>query len=91
MGCEGGLDYSAGLCYSLCREGYSGVGPRCWSKTPNGWVDCGMGAAKNGEVCSKQTKDEIKSIGGIALNIATFGSAIVIIKGSNIGANANVA
>ena len=37
--------YDAGLCYSRCPEGYTGVGPVCWLGAPKGWVECGMGAA----------------------------------------------
>ncbi len=39
--CAPGLDYDAGLCYEPCKAGYTGVGPVCWSQTPQGWRDDG--------------------------------------------------
>lgn len=42
--CAKGLDTDAGLCYKPCKDGYTGVGPVCWSATPpasEGWRDDG--------------------------------------------------
>ncbi len=39
--CAPGLETDAGLCYKPCKAGYTGVGPVCWSQTPQGWRDDG--------------------------------------------------
>lgn len=79
MSCASGLEYDAGLCYKKCDTGYYGVGPVCWAKPPNGWVDCGMGAAKDSEVCKDIIVGQITSVGEMALSIgsmvATFGGS----------------
>src|SRR5262245_26271845 len=30
--CDSGKDQDAGLCYTPCKTGYSGVGPVCWQQ-----------------------------------------------------------
>ena len=43
--CAKGLDTDAGLCYTPCKDGYTGVGPVCWSATPpasEGWRNDGV-------------------------------------------------
>jgi hypothetical protein len=40
-----------GLCYEPCRSGYAGRGPVCWADTPQGYVDCFTGYAKNTNAC----------------------------------------
>lgn len=45
--CAPNQDKDGGLCYPKCPNGYDGVGPVCWGKPPAGWVNCGMGAAKD--------------------------------------------
>ena len=74
MDCPAGQIYDAGLCYKGCNNGYSGVGPVCWANGPNGWVDCGMGAAKTSKVCAETVFDQVSSVGNLALNVATFGA-----------------
>ena len=39
--CQGGMEYDAGLCYTPCASGYSGVGPVCWGSCPAGYDDHG--------------------------------------------------
>jgi hypothetical protein len=39
--CGPGRVYDAGLCYDLCRPGFTGVGPVCWGRCPEGWDDHG--------------------------------------------------
>jgi hypothetical protein len=74
MECPAGQIYDAGLCYSGCQAGYTGVGPVCWASAPAGWVNCGMGAAKDSKTCGETIFGQINSVGNLALNIATFGA-----------------
>jgi hypothetical protein len=74
MNCPSHLTYDAGLCYERCREYFHGVGPVCWGEPPRGWVDCGMGAAKDSTTCANTILDEISSVGSLALNLVTFGA-----------------
>jgi hypothetical protein len=73
--CAPNEDNNAGLCYKKCNGGYNGIGPVCWSRAPNGWVDCGMGSAINSVTCGKIIFDQISSVGMMAINIATLGSS----------------
>ena len=73
--CPPNKEKNVGLCYPACREGYHGVGPVCWGSPPSGWVNCGMGAAIDKKTCAKIIVNQISSVGSIALNIATLGSA----------------
>ena len=52
----------------------SGVGPVCWGIPPKGWINCGMGAAKDTKVCAQTIFDQVAGVGNLALNIATFGA-----------------
>lgn len=63
-----------GLCYSFCKAGYHGVGPVCWSVVPDGWIECGMGAAKNSADCAAVIVNQISSVGSLALDIVNVGS-----------------
>lgn len=49
--CAADKEWDAALCYPHCEQGYDGVGPVCWSGAPDGYVSCGMGAAKDSETC----------------------------------------
>jgi len=49
LSCNSNEDYDAGLCYTKCRQGYSGVGPICW-QTP-----CPMDTTDIGVSCEKKT------------------------------------
>ena len=51
------------------------MGQVCWGRPPSGWVDCGMGAAKDSKTCASVIFGQITSIGCLALNIATLGSS----------------
>lgn len=73
--CGRGQQKDAGLCYKNCRSGYTGVGPVCWNKSPKGFVDCGMGAAKNSKICASVTSNQVISVGFLALNVATMGGS----------------
>ncbi len=74
MTCAAGLEYDAGLCYKSCGAGLNPVGPVCWGNPPAGWVNCGMGAAKDTATCAQQIFDQVAAVGNLALNIATFGT-----------------
>lgn len=74
MDCINNQVYDAGLCYDVCQDGYTGVGPVCWKSPPAGWVQCGMGAAKDSGICASAIFDQVSSVGNFALSIATFGA-----------------
>ena len=75
--CPSGQERQAGLCYNKCKKtGYKGVGPVCWSTPPKtGWVNCGMGAAKDKKTCAAVVGGQVFSVGMVAFNIATWGAA----------------
>jgi len=72
--CASGQENDAGLCYPQCRAGYDGVGPVCWTGAPRGWVECGMGAAKDSITCATIVIGQVQAVGQIAFNIASLGS-----------------
>ena len=39
--CPAGQQYDAGLCYSKCTDGFTGVGPVCWGQCPADFADHG--------------------------------------------------
>lgn len=49
--CEPNQEKNVGLCYKKCDTAYTGIGPVCWGRNPNGWVGCGMGSATTTKVC----------------------------------------
>jgi hypothetical protein len=71
-------EMDAGLCYRGCGAGYTGVGPVCWKKPPPGWVDCGMGAAKDSATCGRIVFDQVAAVGRLALTVATLGSSLAV-------------
>lgn len=70
-GCPNGKEYQAGLCYKPCEDGYHGVGPVCWSNTPNGWVNCGAGDAATVEDCYTVISTQVTSVVQSAVKIVT--------------------
>lgn len=62
----------AGLCYPSCKDGYHGVGPVCWSTVPDGWVDCGLGAAKSVQDCLDVVTSQVTSVVQLAFNLGTL-------------------
>lgn len=44
--CGTGKEKDAGLCYTKCRDGFTGVGPVCWRSCPSGYRDDGAFCAK---------------------------------------------
>jgi hypothetical protein len=79
--CESGKDYDAGLCYDECLKGSDGVdakgvGPMCWSAGPPGWVQCGMGWAKDKAACDSNIADQVLTVVDATLTTAILiGSA----------------
>lgn len=73
--CGSGNQKDAGLCYGACQAGYSGVGPVCWAEHPKGWVDCGMGAAKDSATCAKVVFGQVSSVAQMAIFVASLGTS----------------
>jgi hypothetical protein len=73
-GCSG-KEKDAGLCYKKCPANFKGVGPVCWAQNPKGWVNCGMGTAKNSATCAQIVFGQVSSVGMLALNISTAGGS----------------
>ena len=73
--CNSREQEDAGLCYKNCKSGYNGVGPVCWAKKPKGWVNCGMGAAKDSTTCASITFGQVAAVGEIALFIGSLGTS----------------
>lgn len=88
MDCPVGQEKNAGLCYKACASTMYGVGPVCWGQAPAGWVECGMGAAVDSKTCASLIWDQVSSVGGMALNIASMGTASAATKAAQAGKNA---
>ena len=93
--CGAGQVYENGLCYSLCKPGYNGVGPVCWGTCP---VDkpfaCGAGCATNEAECIKATSDQVLSVvsavASIALSAVTGGAGGAALQAGMAGAKVGV-
>ncbi len=88
MVCGAGKDSDAGLCYSKCNAGYTGVGPVCWGSCANATVknstltfkvECGALCANTADECAIATTNIVLStlemIGSVASMVATGGAA----------------
>jgi hypothetical protein len=73
--CDSGQGIDAGLCYKNCSAGFNGVGPVCWAEKPAGWVDCGMGAAKDSATCASVVLSQVTSVGQMAIFVASLGTS----------------
>lgn len=82
--CFNNEENDAGLCYSKCDAGYSGVGPVCWSQCDGSQVNCGAACAKTSADCATTTVDQVFSTLVLAANIASLG----LTSGASAGANA---
>jgi hypothetical protein len=78
----------AGLCYKKCDSGYSGTGPVCWMRAPKGWVECGMGSAKDAKECGFVLVDQISSPFEVVAALVSFGSSNVVTKSTKAGLTA---
>ena len=87
--CAAGEEEDAGLCYKRCDAGYTGVGPVCWTSAPRGWVECGMGAAKDSQTCASIVFGQVESVGNLALTIATAGSGAAAVGAASSAAKAS--
>jgi hypothetical protein len=80
-GC-GEKELDAGLCYDYCGKGSGGagatdgIGPVCWAGGPPGWVQCGMGYAKDKAACDRNITDQVLTVVDATLTTAVLiGSA----------------
>lgn len=98
--CPDGKENNAGLCYNLCKDGFTGVGPVCWEVTcPNingtQWVDCGAGCAQSVNTCATSVIDMVSSpllaVLSIAGMIVTGGGSGAATAGAGGGAAAATA
>jgi hypothetical protein len=87
--CGPGEQSDAGLCYPACKAGYKGVGPVCWGGAPPGWVECGMGAAKDSKTCESIVFNQVASVGKLAMTIATLGESDAAMSAENAPAQAS--
>jgi hypothetical protein len=80
------LQEQAGLCYQPCSSGFNGVGPGvCWGNIPNGWVQCGMGAALDSDTCRNIIFSQISAVGNLALTIGTLGTSAAATEAAEAG------
>ncbi|MBK9266994.1 MAG: hypothetical protein IPM54_45365 [Polyangiaceae bacterium] len=54
--CAAGEELSSGLCYPICKSGYAGEGPVCWSKCPAGTEDIGLFCRRGARVTPKKSQ-----------------------------------
>ncbi|MDX1569924.1 MAG: hypothetical protein R3200_05510 [Xanthomonadales bacterium] len=81
--CGSGEEKDAGLCYARCESGYDGIGPVCWADKPRGWVNCGMGAAKDSATCGTIVFNQVSSVGQMAMFVGSLGTSSAASAGSN--------
>jgi hypothetical protein len=87
--CAAGEQADAGLCYPACKPGFKGVGPVCWGGAPSGWVECGMGAAKDAKTCESIVLNQVASVGKLAMTIATLGESSAVTSAASAPAKAS--
>jgi hypothetical protein len=87
--CAAGEQADAGLCYPACKPGFKGVGPVCWGGAPPGWVECGMGAAKDEKTCASIVFNQVASVGKLAMTIASLGESSAVTSAANAPAKAS--
>ncbi len=85
--CPAGQQSDGGLCYPVCEAGYTGVGPVCWTGAPSGWVECGMGAAKDSFTCGQIVFGQVSSVGQLAFKIATLPTGAGAVAGAATAAS----
>ena len=87
--CASNEQQDAGLCYTPCASGFTSVGPVCWGQAPKGWVDCGMGAAKDSLTCAKIIAGQVVAVGNLALTIGSLGTSTSLTAGLSAPAKAS--
>jgi hypothetical protein len=50
----------------------------CWKDAPSGWVNCGMGAARDSRTCAEIVFGQVAAVGQLALTAATLGSSLAV-------------
>jgi hypothetical protein len=61
----------------------------CWGDKPKGWVNCGMGAAKDSKTCASITFGQVAAVGEVALFVGTLGSSSAATGGAKAGSSAS--
>lgn len=58
-GCPSGFERTGAdlLCYPVCRQGFTGVGPVCWQQCPAGSTNLGLSCGQVGGSCPAGTTD----------------------------------
>ena len=68
------------LCYPKCKNNFTGEGPVCWEKCPEGMYQCGGLCTSKPESCSGYVKGIVKDVFEVAVMnaaaIVTFGTKI---------------
>ena len=54
--CPAGMEKDGALCYPACNDGYTGVGPVCWSQCPAGYQDDGGTCRKDSIIVAKESR-----------------------------------
>jgi len=70
MICQASEQEDAGLCYTPCKTGYTGVGPVCWGGCPAGWSQCGAACGQTASDCAGKIIDMIESTAEMVADIA---------------------
>jgi len=70
MICKSTEQEDAGLCYTPCNAGYTGVGPVCWGGCPSGWTQCGAACGVNASECSGKIIDMVEATAEMVADIA---------------------
>lgn len=89
--CPGGQVNDAGLCYSQCPAGSTGVGPVCWGNCSGTYsTGCGAACAKSVSACTFSIINQVQSVTDVALNItsliATAGAAAPALQAARLTA-----
>lgn len=53
--CPTGQEYDVGLCYPVCKAGFTGIGPVCWKACPDGYHDDGALCRKDAIITPKDS------------------------------------
>ena len=88
MSCAANQQQDAGLCYSRCNAGFSGVGPVCWAACPASLpVNCGASCAKDKDECALAVTDQVTTPIMVAANVALIALTAGAGAGATAGAN----
>lgn len=66
----------------------------CWEEKPEGWVNCGLGAAAGGNACAQAVSDQVFSVlqsaAEVTLAVATAGGSTLVTQAQKLGAKVGV-